>query len=296
MTDYSSFSLDAPGGAPLACYRWSGPGTPRGVVQIAHGRGEHSLRYAAFAAACVEAGLAVVANDHQGHGRTALPGRLGDFGSRGFPGLAADMALLTRDAGRQFPGVPIVLLGHSMGSFAAQLYLRDRAALLSGFVLSGSAALDLRYAAGTTQVEYNAAFQPQRTPFDWLSRDPAEVDAYIADPLCGFDLFPASQRSMAQAAPATVPAAPLAGLPVLLVTGSRDPVNGNLQWFHPLAERYRVAGAAVTTQIYEGGRHEMLNETNRAEVTAALIAWIVSASCRSNIGLVTKPIGDAGRS
>ena len=278
MTDYASFPLTSSGGAPLACYRWSGQGVPGGVVQIAHGRGEHSLRYAAFAAACVQAGLAVVANDHQGHGRTAGPGQLGDFGPRGFAGLAADMALLTQEAGRQFPGVPIVLLSHSMGSFAAQLYLRDHAALLSGLILSGSAALDLRYAAMTPAFDNNAAFQPERTPFDWLSRDPAAVDAYIADPLCGFDLLPDSQRSIVQAAPATIPAAPLTGLPVLLLTGSQDPVNGNLLWFHPLAERYRAAGAAVTTQIYEGGRHEMLNETNRAEVTAALIAWILSVS------------------
>jgi alpha-beta hydrolase superfamily lysophospholipase len=279
MTDYASFSLDAPGGAPLACYRWSGPEIPHGVVQIAHGRGEHSLRYAAFAAACVEAGLAVFANDHQGHGRTAKSGQLGDFGPRGFAGLADDMAMLTRDIARQFPGVPIMLLGHSMGSFAAQLYLQDHAALLSGLVLSGSAALDVRYAAlAAAPMAYNAGFQPQRTPFDWLSRDPAKVDAYIADPLCGFDLKPESQRSMAQIAPATIPRAPLTGLPVLLLTGSEDPVNGNLQWFHPLADRYRAAGAAVTTQIYEGGRHEMLNETNRAEVTAALIAWIVSVT------------------
>ena len=276
MTEPERFSLAVPDGAELACYRWFGSAAPCGVVQVAHGRGEHALRYAAFAAACVRAGLAVYANDHRGHGRTAGSGQLGDFGPAGFPGLAADMAALTHAVRERHPGVPVILLGHSMGSFAAQLYLRDHAALLAGLVLSGSAALDLRYAGSSGSTDYNASFQPQRTEFDWLSRDEAAVDAYLADPLCGFALRPESQASMVAAAPRMSPAGPLGGLPVLLLTGDHDPVNGNLRWFYPLVDRYAAAGAVVTSQVYPGGRHEMLNEINRDQVTAALVAWVVT--------------------
>jgi alpha-beta hydrolase superfamily lysophospholipase len=290
MVEPEFFSLTASDGAPLACYRWSGGAMPCGVVQIAHGRGEHALRYAAFAAACVQAGLTVYANDHRGHGRTAEFGQLGDFGPAGFPGLAVDMALLTRTVRERDPGMPIILMGHSMGSFAAQLYVQDHAALLAGLVLSGSAALDLRYAGSRGPIDYNACFQPWRTEFDWLSRDETAVDAYIADPLCGFPLKPDSQASMAAAAPLMVPIANLDGLPVLLLTGSHDPVNGNLRWFHPLVDRYAAAGAIVTSQVYPGGRHEMLKEINRDEVTVALVAWLVAVATSSAFDGVTAPV------
>ena len=282
MTEPERFSLAVPDGVELACYRWLGSAAPHGTIQIAHGRGEHALRYAAFAAACVRAGLAVYANDHRGHGCTAGPGQLGDFGPAGFPGLAADMAALTHVVRERHPGVPIILLGHSMGSFAAQLYLRDHAALLAGLVLSGSAALDLRYAQSSSQTDYNASFQPQRTEFDWLSRDEAAVDAYIADPFCGFVLRPESQASMVAAAPHMLPTGPLGGLPVLLLTGDHDPVNGNLRWFHPLVDRYAAAGTVVTSHVHPGGRHEMLNEINRDQVTADLVAWIVTTAMSAN--------------
>ncbi len=289
MTELERFSLAMPDGAELACYRWLGCAAPRGIVQIAHGRGEHALRYAAFAAACMRAGLAVYANDHRGHGRTAGPGQFGDFGPAGFPRLVLDMAALTYTVRERHSGVPVILLGHSMGSFAAQLYLRDHAALLAALVLSGSAALDLRYAGSPGSTDYNASFQPQRTEFDWLSRDEAAVNAYIADPLCGFALRPESQASMVAAAPRMPPAGSLGGLPVLLLTGDQDPVNGNLRWFHPLVDRYAAAGAVVTSQVYSGGRHEMLNEINRDQVTAALVAWIVTTATSTS----TDGLGDA---
>jgi alpha-beta hydrolase superfamily lysophospholipase len=269
------YSLGATGVA-LACYEWLPVGRPVGVVQIAHGRGEHALRYSAFANDCRAAGLAVYANDHRGHGATAQPGQLGSFGAAGFGALVDDMAALTLSVRSINPGTPVILLGHSMGSFAAQMFVGRHARLLSGLVLSGSAALDLRYAGSSGPTDYNARCKPERTPFDWLSRDESAVDAYIADPLCGFPLDSASQQSMVASAPRMLPPV-LDRLPVLLLTGDQDPVNGNLLWFHPLVERYRTAGAAVTVQSYEGGRHEMLNEINRAEVKAALIDWIKSA-------------------
>ncbi len=253
-------------------------------MQIAHGMGEHAGRYRRFADALVAAGYAVYANDHRGHGRTAAsPQALGDFGHGGFAALVSDMAALTRLIMAVHPGCPVILFGHSMGSFAAQLYLLDHASLLGGVILSGSAALDLRIAARNSLKGgfpgLNAQFEPARTPFDWLSRDTIEVDAYVADPLCGFTLTPASSASMTESSArmADVAAAKQlpADLPMYLLTGDSDPVNDNLRWFFPLMERYRQAGLVdVSCHVYGGARHEMLNETNRDEVTTHLIAWL----------------------
>lgn len=275
------FTFYGADGAALAGFRWLPEAEPRGVVQIAHGMGEHSLRYSPLAAALNAAGLAVYANDHRGHGASAA-GALGDLGPGGFAALADDMACLTRLVQQELPGVPVVLLGHSMGSFAAQLYLLDHHALVAGVALSGSAALDARPAQPGERArlqDYNAAFTPARTPFDWLSRDPAAVDAYRADPLCGVSLTQESRNSMLAAAVRMADPAALAqvpsDLPLYLFSGDADPVNGGLAWFDPLVARYRDAGFTdVTVRLYPGGRHEMLNETNREEVIADLLAWI----------------------
>ncbi len=276
-----AFTFHGANGAALAGYRWLPEGEPRGVVQVAHGMGEHALRYRSLAAALNTAGLAVYANDHRGHGASAA-GALGDLGPGGFPALADDMACLTHVARREQPGVPIVLLGHSMGSFAAQLYLLDHHALVAGVALSGSAALEARPVrpGGRARLQdYNAAFVPARTPFDWLSRDPAAVDAYRADPLCGFSLTQESRNSMLAAATRMADPAALAqvpsDLPLYLFSGDADPVHGGLAWFDPLVARYRDAGFTdMTVRLYPGGRHEMLNEINRGEVIADLLAWV----------------------
>jgi len=277
------FSFSAGDGTAIAGYRWQGEHA-RAVVQIAHGMGEHAGRYRRFAAALVAAGYVVYANDHRGHGQTAVgPQALGDFGSQGFAALASDMVSLTHLVRREHPGSPVILFGHSMGSFAAQLYLLDHASLLGGVILSGSAALDLRIEARNNAKSrvpgLNAQFEPARTPFDWLSRDSTEVDAYIVDPLCGFTLVPASSASMTESSVRMADHAALnnlpADLPMYLLTGDSDPVNDNLRWFFPLMERYRRAGLVdVSCHVYGGARHEMLNETNRDEVTAHLIAWL----------------------
>jgi alpha-beta hydrolase superfamily lysophospholipase len=277
------FSFPAADGISIAGYRWQGEHA-RAIVQIAHGMGEHAGRYRRFAASLVAAGYVVYANDHRGHGRTAgSPQSLGDFGPQGFAALAVDMAALTHHARREHPGCPVILFGHSMGSFAAQLYLLDHASLLGGVILSGSAALDLRIEARNSAKGrfpgLNAQFEPARTPFDWLSRDHREVDAYMADPLCGFTLIPGSAVSMSESSARMADIASLkavsADLPMYLLTGDSDPVNDNLRWFFPLMERYRQAGLVdVSCHIYGGARHEMLNETNRDEVTTHLIAWL----------------------
>jgi alpha-beta hydrolase superfamily lysophospholipase len=243
--------------------------------------GEHAPRYAPVAEALSRAGYDVYANDHRGHGSEA--GKLGDFGPAGFPALVADMAEVTRLARRESGGKPVVLLGHSMGSFAVQLYVLDHSDLVDGAALSGSAALDLLGAAAMTGQwkleDLNAPFEPARTPFDWLSRDPMEVDAYINDPLCGFTVTPESYGSMFSVGPRLADVKELkrirSDLPMFLFVGELDPVNGRLAWFHPLVDRYREAGLTdVSWHVYGGARHEVLNESNRPEVLAVLQAWI----------------------
>jgi alpha-beta hydrolase superfamily lysophospholipase len=268
----------------ISVYRWEGVAPKRGAVQIAHGMGEHALRYRPVAEALAAAGYDVYANDHRGHGaRAAAEGSLGDFGPDGFPAVIADMVEVTRFARSEAGGKSVILLGHSMGSFAAQLYILDHSELVDGVALSGSAALDLLGAAamsGQWRLEdLNAPFEPARTPFDWLSREAAEVDAYIADPLCGFTVTPESYGSMFSIAPRLGDPTELKhirhDLPMFLFVGDLDPVNAKLAWFRPLVDRYREAGLTdVSWRVYGGARHEVLNETNRPEVLAVLRAWI----------------------
>jgi alpha-beta hydrolase superfamily lysophospholipase len=276
-------SLPANDGYPIEVFGWLPPGPVRAVVQIAHGMGEHSLRYRALAQSLNAAGVAVYANEHRGHGEEALRrNEKGDLGPRGFNGLVADMVTVSEFAQARHPGLPLILLGHSMGSFATQLYLLDHAQRLRAAALSGTAALDLLYAKRSTAwklEDNNVAAKVPRTPFDWLSRDEAQVDAYIADPLCGFTLTAESRRTMSAAyermtEPHEIERMPKA-LPLYVLVGDADPINRKLELLNPLIDRYRAAGLSdVSLHIYGGARHELFNETNRAEVTAHFVAWV----------------------
>jgi len=277
------FQFEGRDGTRIAAYRWPATGHVRGVLQIAHGMGEHARRYFAPLQKLREAGIAIYADDHRGHGRTAASAALGDFGPGGFAAVVDDMAALAEIARHEHPGKPLVLLGHSMGSFAAQIFALAHSGLIDGLVLSGSAALDLLPVSNDPNISaleaFNAPFEPARTKFDWLSRDPHEVDAYVADPLCGFSVNAASMQSLfAAAAPLFAPGALKRirpDLPIYIFSGDKDPVNGGLAWLTPLVDRYREAGIKdVTYDFYRDGRHEMLNETNRAEVVAKLGTWI----------------------
>lgn len=276
------FDLKADDGYTVEAHRWQGP-TQRAIIQLAHGMGEHSLRYRPLADALTQAGYVVYANEHRGHGKGASArGELGEFGPRGFAGLVDDMALLSRHARAEHPGLPLILLGHSMGSFATQYYLVRHGALLSGAALSGTAALDLLGAAlqtGFRLEDMNAALPDVRTPFDWLSRDPAQVDAYIADPLCGFTVSAEGLGSifanLAELTPEAMRARIRPELPLYLFIGDQDPVSNKAEWFYPLVQRYREAGLRdVSCHVFGGARHESLNEINREEVVAVLLAWI----------------------
>lgn len=279
---HHEFRFTSKDGLQIACARWQSRGPARGVVQIAHGLGEHSGRYAETIAVLQDAGLTVYANDHRGHGRTAAsPEHFGDFGEGGFDLLVDDMFQLTLIAKEENPEKPFILLGHSMGSFAAQQYILDYSDSLNGLVLSGSGVLDgIRKLALSQGGNFlNARFEPARTPFDWLSRDTLVVDAFISDPLCFPALQPASAQSFLAASGRLADSRSLSkmrpDLPMYLFSGSDDPVGQQLEGVHILIKRYHKAGVRnISRDFYEGGRHEMLNELNRGEVRTNLLVWV----------------------
>jgi alpha-beta hydrolase superfamily lysophospholipase len=255
------------------------------------------------AEALTAARYVVYAHDHRGHGQTAEgAGELGWFGPGGFDRVVEDLGQVIGDARSKYGGLPLFLLGHSMGSYIAQSYIIESGSALRGVVLSGSSGKPSLVASAGRWVArlerlrqgakgkskllgdlsfgaFNKSFGKTRTEFDWLSRDAAEVDKYIADPLCGFmvstDLWVEVLDAVARNAdPARQQRVPR-DLPVLIIAGSEDPVGERTKTLVQLAGAYRRAGVVdVTEKYYPGGRHEMLNETNRDEVTRDIIAWL----------------------
>lgn len=266
---------------------WSPPGMPIATVQIAHGLAEHAERYARFAEHLNDLGFIVYANDHRGHGRSLLKGGgLGNVGEAAWGGLVADVVQLRDIIAERHAGIPHFIFGHSLGSFAVQQFLLDHSGSVDAAVLSGSTdiAMVAQLVAATGEAPsfdtYNAAFAPNRTDFDWLSRDDAEVDAYVADPMCGMDVDEALSVGMIEAAGQLGDPARLAGIrpdiPVLVLAGDADPLNGALALLHSLVGKYHEAGLTqVDTQFYADGRHEMLNETNREDVERDISGWFM---------------------
>ena len=268
---------------------------PAASVLIAHGASEHSGRYDRFGRALVDAGFAAYALDHRGHGRTADSTGVGRMGEPGGMAVIDDLDELADRALAAHSGRPVVLFGHSLGSMISLAYATHHADRLAGLILCGFAA-PMNDLAGVRDLfqgavdagmaeepidllaGINEPFEPARTKFDWLSRDEAEVDAYLADPLCGDD-HPLTYGFVLGlfdvVAPAIEPDA-LARIscPVWLIAGDQDPAAGNGENVRVLEERMRAAGVTVTSRLYEGARHELLNETNRDEVTADLVAWL----------------------
>lgn len=296
--------LNLPDGSRAWVYCWLPQGEPKAVVQIVHGMAEHAGRYARFAAALNAQGYAVYAQDLPGHGRTAgstaALGHVADTGS--WAQLLTAVHGLRAHIEQQHPGLPLCLFGHSMGSFIAQHHLVEHGAGLSGAILSATSGslgplrvvgLKLNQAqmrlfgpahrSALTETltfkTFNKVFKPNRTASDWLSHDEAEVDAYVADPYCGFRCSASLWAGLLQSGSVLLDAGRLArippGLPVLLIAGSEDPVCDGGRGTHLLAEHYRRRGLAdVTTLIYEQARHELLNETCREAVTADVLDWL----------------------
>jgi len=284
----TSLSFPSTGDVNIASYRWDPAGAPKAIVQLAHGVGEYAERYAPIAQRLAAEGYVVYAHDHRGHGATLVSGaEPGALGEGGWVELVKDIGRMGEVARANHPGLKLALVAHSLGSFATQQFLLDNSATVDAVALSGTASIDLLEPALDLDAPmdlgmFNAAFQPARTDFDWLSRDEAEVDKYIADPRCGFGLdIPGGKDMFAEARQLADPerlTGMRADLPVYITVGDMDPINGGLALVHALVDRYGKAGIQdVTLKAYEGARHEVFNETNRAEVFDDLVAWLGTA-------------------
>jgi alpha-beta hydrolase superfamily lysophospholipase len=298
-------------GADLFVRRWIPPEAPRAILHLVHGMAEHSLRYQALAEVLCDKGIEVWAADQRGHGRTAdasvnspsKGGLLGHCADRnGFFRVVSDVAHIFDRIRAEHGGKPLFLLGHSWGSFIAQAYIENHGRGLSGCILSGTRGPDglktvlgapvlklitafkgsrnqSRLAAALVDGGFNKAFRPNRTGFDWLSRDEEAVDAFAGDPLCGKlcssgfyrDLVGGLLAIHREEALAAIPKE----LPVYIFCGSDDPVGDRGVSPTALVEAYRKHGIRdLEFVLYPGARHEPLNETNRLEVRANLLSWL----------------------
>jgi alpha-beta hydrolase superfamily lysophospholipase len=277
--------------------------SPKAVVQVLHGLAEYGSRYARLAEALSVAGYTTYAHDHRGHGKSLLdgspPGHMADSDS--WNRIVEDAHNVNREIAKRHPSLPLIVLGHSMGSFVLQQLLFEHPSDMVAAALSASNGKPPAIAAvgkllariervrvgkrkpspilqRLTFGEYNKAFSPARTEFDWLSRDTEEVDKYIADPLLGFaastqtwlDLLNALNRIANPSNVAKIPKS----MPLYLFAGDRDQVGDSGKGMKSLHDAYkRAAIFDVRLKLYADGRHEMFNESNRQEVTDDFIAW-----------------------
>jgi alpha-beta hydrolase superfamily lysophospholipase len=300
MKNHGNDTVAAVDGLKIPIRSWAPDDAPVAVVQVLHGLGEHIGRYERFATAANDRGFAVVGHDHRGHGPDCDD--RGYFSGRdGWAKVVADVHAVNEWCRDHYADLPIVMLGHSMGSFIAQSFAMHHGAYLSGMLLSastwpsrlqllpgriaahleswrlgmqGESALLMRLGFGA----FNRRFEPTRTDFDWLSRDEAEVDRYVADPACGgpfssrlwVDFLGGLWEVASDEALKRIPA----DLPILISGGGADPVGGDKGMTSLMMHYAQTGHSRAKLKIYPEGRHEMLNETNRDEVTRDWLDWV----------------------
>jgi alpha-beta hydrolase superfamily lysophospholipase len=259
-------------------------GTPRGVVQLLHGVGEHAGRYPVLVKALTDAGFVVYADDHRGHGRTGIrqhdgPARLGRLGKGGLRAAEDAIWQLTGIIREDNPDLPLVLLGHSWGSLMAQRLVNRHPEAWDAVVLSGSA---LRTPRWMNAAPLNARWARMEgaTGYEWLSRDPAVWAAFDEDPLTTnvpiAKLFGVPEGLKLYGRPAKdLVSRGGHDIPMLLLVGRDDPVGGPRS-VHKLADEYRHRSGLtdVTTLVYADARHEIFNELQQDEVRADLLSWL----------------------
>lgn len=300
----TQFTFESEDHQTITAQKWVADGQPKACIQIAHGMAEHIERYDEFAMNLAQEGYAVYGNDHRGHGKTA--GTLENVGyfadQDGFNLVVQDMKQLTDIIREAFPGIPVFLFGHSMGSLLSRNYITKHADSLKGLILSGVMG-DLgemsepvinmikgeaqekgpkapsAIMADLTGKSRNEAFEPARTDFDWLTRDEKQVDKYIADPFCGsdfscgywIDFLTGLQETSEQEKAGKLPQ----NLPVFFLSGDKDPIGNNGQAVKDVCQTYKNAGVKdVTIKLYPEGRHEMINEPNKSEVFQDIFQWV----------------------
>ena len=292
---------------------WLPETEPVGTLQIAHGVAGHCERFEEMARYFADAGLAVAANDHLGHGKSvADPADLGFFDYKdGWMKVLEDMHTVHRLTCERFPSVPHFLLGHSMGSYLARTYLFTWPEDFDGVILGGTghqkrlqlyrarilAAVPAavsprgrgRFLNRLVSEKCNRAFLPARTDCDWLTRDEAAVDEFLRDPMCGFVCTNRLYADMVQGFLMVTDRKNMEKMekskPVLFYSGTMDPVGENGAAVRRAADAFRSCGMRnVEMKLYEGGRHEMYKELNRQEVFGDLLAWINDISRKTQGG------------
>lgn len=305
----TGFFLSANGIDQVAYYVYTPGEKPWAVLQLSHGMCEYIERYeqVPFLEEMTRAGVLVCGNDHLGHGKTAPKQEdLGYFDQKdGWRTLPKDLHQLTAKIRSLYPGLPIFLLGHSMGSFAARAYLSQYGQELAGALLVGTSGGEPLAGVGMALAKfiglfkgdrhrsrlingmafgfYNRKYEQHRSSFDWLSRDPQIVDRYVEDPYCHFlftlngfyNLFhllkTVSKKGWAQSVPKD--------LPILLLSGDMDPVGQFGKGVEKVCRRLREAGVKqVDCKLYEGGRHEIINEINRSDVYEDILRFLITTA------------------
>lgn len=276
---------------------------PRAVVHVVHGMSEHSGCYDDVARELNKAGLSVLAHDHRCHGKSVSLAELGDSSRlQHWAGVCHDMALVNAELHRRYPGLPLIVLGHSMGSFVAQDFAQHYPDQLNILLLEGS---NFEPSWFTTAASWLAGFEiwrqgengrsplihalsfgafnktirNPRTAFDWVTREIAFVDRYVADPMCGFQLSNGYWRDflkgLSQLYRPTSMQRMRNDLPVYLFAGDKDPVGHMGRGVEKLAVAMKAAGLRdVTLRLYPEARHDLLHETNRDEVMQDLLNWL----------------------
>ena len=284
------------------------PAAPTAILIISHGMAEHGDRYKPLARWLGENGIAVITYHHRGHGPSCPSGNLGHYADQhGWTRVVDDLHRVVQHSRARFPGLPVNLLGHSMGSFIAQAYAQNHGDKLDTLILSATNRIDRgqllasrtliglirlvrgkrhrsRLVARMTFEQFNHKFRPNRTDADWLSRDPDQVDRYIADPLCGFDCTVGLWWDFIGGMLRLSPAVWRKDLPVHLFSGTADAVGEMGRGVRRHFQTIREAGVEnVTLRLFEGGRHEMLNETNRDEVREYLRSLCLTSDSPSTV-------------
>lgn len=288
----------------LYTYVWNNVDNPRGIVHIFHGMVEHSERYNDFAIYLNSKGYIVIASDHRGHGKTSKSNEMGYIGDNGFKAIVLDKKFISDYIVDRYKDIPLFILGHSFGSFIAQEYLINYSNDVQGIIFSGSAKndgidIDLGYLVSRIQSlfiddrkpaklidkmafgGFNRSVKSSKTKFDWLSRDENQVRRYIDDEKCSFvpsinfykNLFKGLRGLYKSDRLSSI----RTNIPILVISGDRDPVGKFGKSVKRLSSQYEGLGIIDTTlKLYEGGRHELLNEINKDEVYEYIYRWIES--------------------
>ncbi|MFW9902097.1 MAG: alpha/beta fold hydrolase [Candidatus Thorarchaeota archaeon] len=310
----STFTFTDQDGIEIFVYKWEPESEPKAIIQILHGLAEHSKRYTRLAEALCTEGYVCYADDHPGHGLTAgdlteatLKGRAGVLGPSGWRGVVNEIHDLSKIIMKEYPNLPLFLIGHSWGAFLAQDYIQDWGDEIKGCILSGTNGKvrgmvikagklllksEIKKLGPTepSQKMYDMNFKTNNhewdkeegaTGFEWLSRDKTEVQKYIDDPWCGFippaNLWLEFLHGFEKLYDAKNEEKMPKDLPIFVISGSLCPIGNKTKYVRGMIDRYRKYGMKdVTYKFYEDARHEIFNEINREEVFQDVINWLNS--------------------